>query len=131
MRQKVDDEIFSKCSRLQIKILDLLTVSNLASDEDVESIIDTLENLRAVDNIYDKVKENIESLTEASVNSNKVETAEYEFDIKPSIWDEEITPPPLIDDDYNEVPQKMEEGMYTVIKFTNKMYGCHKSVLCT
>ena len=45
---------------LQIKILDLLTVSNLASDEDVESITDTLENLRAVDNIYDKVKENIE-----------------------------------------------------------------------
>ena len=77
----MDDEIFSKCSRLQIKILDLLTVSNLASDEDVESIIDTLENLRAVDNIYDKVKENIESLTEASVNSNKVESAELEFDI--------------------------------------------------
>ena len=120
MRQKVDDEIFSKCSRLQIKILDLLTVSNLASDEDVESIIDTLENLRAVDNIYEKVKENIESLTEASVNSNKVETAELEFDIKPSIWEEEITPSPLINDDYNEVPQKMEKGNYTVIKFTNK-----------
>ena len=46
MRQKIDENIFMKCSRLQIQILDLLAASNLASDEDVETVINSLENLK-------------------------------------------------------------------------------------
>ena len=126
MRQKIDENIFMKCSRLQIQILDLLAVSNLASDEDVETVISSLENLKAVDNIYEKVKESIGEISAAfeKAEPHKIEVveAQIDYEFKPTIWDE-YEDTTLPDDgtihDYNENPQKMEGEECTVIKFTH------------
>ena len=54
LKKEVEDSIFLKCSRLQIQILDLLSVCNLAND-DVENILNTLE-AEPSENPYDKIK---------------------------------------------------------------------------
>ena len=121
LRQKIDENIFTKCSRLQIQILDLLAVSNLASDDDVESVISSLENLKAVDNIYEKVKENIQLIVNAIGDSNNEDGVqlEYDYDVKPTICDNTDS---LLqnytsfhDQDYI---GNTEEERYTVIKFS-------------
>ena len=114
MRQKIDENIFMKCSRLQIQILDLLAASNLASDEDVETVISSLENLKAVDNIYEKVKESIGDISSAweKAEPHKIEVveAQIDYEFKPTIWDE-YEDTTLPDDgtihDYNEPNDKV------------------------
>ena len=121
LRQKIDENIFTKCSRLQIQILDLLAVSNLASDDDVESVISSLENLKAVDNIYEKVKENIQLIVNAIGDSNNEDGVqlEYDYDVKPTICDNTDS---LLQNytsfhDQDDIGNT-EEERYTVIKFS-------------
>ena len=64
LRREVDENIFSRCSRLQIQILDLLAVSNLAPD-DVEDILESLKSLTALENYYEYVKVSIEDISDA------------------------------------------------------------------
>ena len=64
LRREVDENIFSRCSRLQIQIIDLLAVSNLAPD-DVEDILESLKGLTALENYYEYVKVSIEDISDA------------------------------------------------------------------
>lgn len=57
LRKETEDKIYHQCSRMQIQILDLLAVCNLAND-DVENILRSID-AGCHDNLYEKTKESV------------------------------------------------------------------------
>ena len=88
LKKEVEDSIFLKCSKLQIQILDLLSVCNIAND-DVVNILETLE-AEPSENPYDKIKKllfdfasELEDLVDTKIELE--ETQLDQSDIKPKL----------------------------------------------
>ena len=87
LKKEVEDTIFLKCSKLQIQILDLLSVCTLAND-DVEKILNTLE-AEPNEDPYGKIKEliietasELENLVDAKIELDYTQPEQDEIKTK-------------------------------------------------
>ena len=97
----VKENIWSKYTLPQIQVLDLLSVCNLAYD-DVDSILDSLQELEEVDDVYRKVKQSIKDIAAAleDLTEPKVEN-DFDSLIAQDNVDQEYTPAIVTKNDDN------------------------------
>ena len=118
LKRKIDGDILSTCSQIQIRIFDLLAVSNLNCDDDVQNIVESLENIKAVDDIYETVKDSIRMIADA--NTLQVKEEEHSGKDYPLLdFNQEYDNDNTLHDDGT------EDEKFTVIKFTRDGKDLH------
>ena len=107
----VKENIWSKYTLPQIQVLDLLSVCNLAHD-DVDSILDSLQELEEVDDVYRKVKQSIKDIAAAleDLTEHKVEN-DFDSLIAQDNVDQENTPAIVTKNDDNILQIEYKDGI--------------------
>ena len=119
LKRKIDGDILSTCSQIQIRIFDLLAVSNLSCDDDVQNIVESLENIKEVNDIYETVKDSIQMIADANTLQVKEEEQFGKDYPKPLDFNQEHDNDNTLHDDGT------EDEKFTVIKFTRDGKDLH------